>query len=53
MLLILVFVFGVLAAATGAYGFFFAAAAVAVIARRAFSLFLLAFALFFVLWLLF
>ncbi len=39
MILILVFVFGVLAAASGAFGFFFAAAALAVLARRAFSLF--------------
>lgn len=47
MILILVFVFGLLAAASGAFGFFFAAAALTVLARRAFSLFLLAFVVFF------
>jgi len=52
MILILVFIFGVLAALSGAFGFLFAAAALAVLARWASSLFFLAFAVFFVLWLL-
>ena len=52
VILILVFVFGLLAAASGAFGFFFPAAALTVLARRAFSLFFLAFVVFFVLWLL-
>jgi hypothetical protein len=43
MLLILVFVFGALAAVTGLWGFFFFAAALAFIARRLFPAFLVAF----------
>ena len=53
MILILLFVFGALAVATGAFGFFFAAAALALLARRAFSLFLTAFVVLAVLWVLF
>lgn len=53
MILILLIVFGVLAFATGAFGFFFAAAALALLARRAFSLFITAFVVLAVLWLLF
>ena len=52
MILILVFVFGVLAAASGAFGLLFAAAALAVLARWASSLFFLAFVVFFAVWLL-
>ncbi len=52
MILILVFVFGVLATVSGAFGFFFAAAVLATLARRAFSLFFLAFVVFFALWVL-
>ena len=53
MILIVLIVFGVLAFATGAFGFFFAAAALALLARRAFSLFITAFVVLAVLWLLF
>ncbi len=52
MILILLFVFGILAVATGAFGFLFAAAALAVLARRAFSLFLTAFVVLALLWVL-
>ena len=52
MILILLFVFGILAVATGAFGFLFAAAALALLARRAFSLFLTAFVVLAVLWVL-
>ena len=52
MILILLFVYGALAVATGAFGFFFAAAALALLARRAFSLFLTAFVILAVLWVL-
>jgi hypothetical protein len=49
MLLILLFVFGALAAVTGLWGFLFFAAALAFIARRLFPLFLVAFIVFLVL----
>ncbi len=52
MILILLLVFGIMAVASGTFGFFFAAAAVAVLARRAFSLFLSAFVALVVLWVL-
>ncbi len=52
MILILVFVFGVLAAASGLFGFFLAAAVLAALARRAFGIFLAAFVVVFVLWVL-
>ena len=52
MILIFLIVFGILAVASGAFGFFLAAAALALLARRAFSLFLTAFVVLAVLWVL-